>query len=132
MMSPWWGGRLWHAGQLRWIAGLVAMEQVVAGSFRRRSRLGPVAARSVPVRRCDRRRPGGGGAGGVAGRPLAPARPPALRPPAGGRAGGGPGGWRPAAWPRLATDVVDQVGDRVDDPRGQEREPPGLLASGDA
>src|SRR4029453_4297696 len=43
-----------------------------------------------------------------------------------------PAGWRPAGRPRLVIDVVDQVGDRVHDPRGQEREPPGPLAGGDA
>src|SRR5215213_10041380 len=35
-----------------------------------------------------------------------------------------PAGWRPAGRPRLVTDAVDQVGHRVHDPRGQEREPP--------
>src|SRR5215211_8653319 len=41
-------------------------------------------------------------------------------------------GWRPAGRLRLVTDVVDQVGDRVHDPGGQEREPLGLLVAGDA
>jgi PTS system mannitol-specific IIC component len=46
--------------------------------------------------------------------------------------GGGLPNESPTGWPWLVTDVVDQVGDRVDDPRGQEREPLGLLAGGDA
>jgi hypothetical protein len=72
-------GRL-CSGQLAGSAGLVAMEQVVAGSFRRRSRLGPVAARSVPVRRHDLRRPAGRCAGGLAASRPASARHRCRRP----------------------------------------------------
>ena len=61
-------------GGLAGSAGFVAMSQVVPGSLRRRSRLGPVVVRSVPMRRPDLRRPAGGCAGGLAASRLASAR----------------------------------------------------------